>query len=166
MSKIGLYAGSFDPVTNGHLELIQRAATIVDQLYVVIMKNTQKQYTFSFTEKRDLLAASLKDAQAAHNIHLMVSQDQLVTQVAQQVHANFLIRGLRTPADLEYELNMQEVNRLQVGQLETIYLIAHPRYAHISSSMVKEIVYYHGNIDGLVPPVVAQALAAKRDRSL
>ena len=72
MSKIGLYAGSFDPVTNGHLELIQRAATIVDQLYVVIMKNTQKQYTFSFTEKRDLLAASLNDAQAAHNIHLMV----------------------------------------------------------------------------------------------
>ncbi|NVY95712.1 pantetheine-phosphate adenylyltransferase [Lactobacillus sp. DCY120] len=161
MTKVGLFAGSFDPVTLGHIDLIQRASRLFDHLYVVIMTNSSKNYLFSFVEKENLLQQALA-AVDCPNVTVLTAANQLVVTVAQKVQAQFLVRGLRGSADLDYELAMQEINHLQDRQLETVYLVARPQYAHISSSMVKEVAHYGGQVAGLVPPVVATALAQKK----
>ncbi|UQS82739.1 pantetheine-phosphate adenylyltransferase [Bombilactobacillus folatiphilus] len=160
MRKIGLYAGSFDPITNGHLDIIKRASRLFDVLYVVIMNNTRKQYTFSFEQKQQLASKAIQTLRQ-DNIQVLARPEQLVAQVAQQLSARWLVRGVRTAEDLNYEIGMQQINQLQSSDLETVYLVAKPQYMYVSSSMVKEVVTYGGQVKGLVPLEVEQALVDK-----
>ena len=96
--KIGIYAGSFDPITYGHLDIIQRASNLFDQLYVVLMNNTSKNYLFTFAEKKELVEASLQTL-TCDNIQVKVAADKLVAEVAKELGAHFLVRGIRTTAD-------------------------------------------------------------------
>ncbi|UQS83758.1 pantetheine-phosphate adenylyltransferase [Bombilactobacillus thymidiniphilus] len=160
MKKVGIYAGSFDPVTNGHLDIIERASHLFDQLYVVVMLNTSKNYTFNFTEKVQLLKTAVASL-PVDNVLVESAQEKLVAQVAQELQAHWLVRGIRTAADFNYEISMQQINKLQKPDLETIYLVSSPQYMYLSSSMVKEVAQLNGKIDQLVPNNVAQALLAK-----
>ncbi|AXX64619.1 MAG: pantetheine-phosphate adenylyltransferase [Lactobacillus sp.] len=160
MAKIGVYAGSFDPVTNGHLDIIQRASKLFDQLYVVIMNNTSKKYTFTFAEKQELLKKSLLPLNCS-NVEVKTAANQLVAQVAHELGAQFLVRGLRTAADLNYEISMQQINHLQNNKLETMYLVSQPQYMYVASSMIKEVASYGGRVTDWVPEPVALALHQK-----
>lgn len=163
--KIGIYAGSFDPITNGHLDIIQRSSKLFDQLYVVIMNNTSKSYLFTFAEKKALILASLKTL-SCDNIQVKVVADKLVAEVAKELGAHFLVRGIRTISDWNYEISMQQINNLQDSNLETIYLTSKPEYMFIASSMIKEVTKYGGQITKLVPKPVSVALHQKLGKSL
>ncbi|KJY48595.1 Phosphopantetheine adenylyltransferase [Bombilactobacillus mellis] len=163
--KIGIYAGSFDPITNGHLDIIQRASNLFDQLYVVLMNNTSKNYLFTFAEKKELVEASLQTL-TCDNIQVKVAADKLVAEVAKELGAHFLVRGIRTTADWNYEISMQQINSLQASDLETVYLTAKPEYMFIASSMIKEVAKYGGQITDLVPQPVAVALHQKLGKNL
>ncbi|MBA1434322.1 pantetheine-phosphate adenylyltransferase [Bombilactobacillus bombi] len=158
--KIGIYAGSFDPVTNGHLDIIQRSSKLFDRLYVVIMNNTSKHYLFTFREKQELLNNALQQL-ACQNVQVKVADNQLVADVAQSLNAQWLVRGLRSAADLNYEISMQQINRQQNQHLEIVYLVSQPQYMYVASSMIKEVVKYGGQVTDWVPEVVQSALRQK-----
>lgn len=160
MAKIGLYAGSFDPVTNGHLDIIKRANQLFDKMYIALMTNTSKSYTFDFTEKSELLNAALKPLNL-NNVEVVTAKGQLLAQVADKLGADYLIRGLRTESDFNYEAAMGRINKHQNKNLDTVYMISSPQYMDVSSSMIKEVAHYGGNISGFVPKNVELALKDK-----
>ena len=147
---ICLYAGSFDPVTNGHLGLISRAAGMFDRVYVAIMKNAEKQGTFSIAERLDMLA---KVCAPYQNVRVLAG-DGLTSALARQLGATVLLRGLRGARDLESELMMARVNRRLSPGLETLFLPPEEGCEDISSSLVRELARLGGNIDPFVPQAV------------
>ncbi|AUI71012.1 pantetheine-phosphate adenylyltransferase [Companilactobacillus alimentarius] len=156
--KIGLYAGSFDPVTNGHLDIIRRAAKLFDKLYVAPMTNTSKKYLFSYQEKKSFIEAEIKDLQ---NVVVVDGKSELSTDLARKLHANFMVRSMRNPDDFGYESGVASINRVLDKNIETIFLLANDRYATISSSMMKEVAKFGGNISEFVPQAVALELIKK-----
>ncbi|MQS74914.1 pantetheine-phosphate adenylyltransferase [Companilactobacillus halodurans] len=156
--KIGLYAGSFDPVTNGHIDIIRRAAKLFDKLYVVPMTNTSKNYLFSYEEKKKFIEDALGDIK---NIVVMDGKDELATKFAAEVGAQFMVRSMRNPDDFGYESGVASINRVLDKKIDTVFLLANDRYATISSSMMKEVAKFGGDISEFVPPEVAKALIDK-----
>jgi pantetheine-phosphate adenylyltransferase len=152
-----IYAGSFDPVTNGHLDVLARAAKVFDEVIFAIAHNPQKQGFFSVEERMELLreaSSSLTNVRVAHFEGLLVD-------FAQREKAVALIRGLRAVSDFEFEFQMALMNRRLVADLETLFLMPREDYSYVSSRLVKEVAMLGGNISALVPPSVAQALARK-----
>lgn len=159
--KIGLYAGSFDPITNGHLDIIRRSAKLFDKLYVAPMTNTSKNYLFTYDEKKQFIEAEIKDLT---NVEVIDSKGKLSTKLAQKLGAGFLVRSMRNPDDFGYESGVASINKVMDKNIETIFLLANGRYATISSSMMKEVAKFGGDISEFVPPAVAQALIKKLRR--
>lgn len=159
--KIGLYAGSFDPITNGHLDIIRRASKLFDKLYVAPMTNTSKEYLFTYIEKKQFIEDQITDLS---NVTVIDGKGELSTKLAHQLGAHFMVRSMRNPDDFGYESGVASINRVLDKNIETIFLLANDRYATISSSMMKEVAKFGGDISEFVPPTVAQALIKKLRR--
>ena len=153
-----MYPGSFDPITLGHLDLIKRAARMVDELYVVVMRNPRKKYFFTIEERMNLVRRSVE---GIDNV-IVDSHEGLLVDYAKKKGINVVIRGLRAVTDFEYELQMANANRKLFPELETVFLMTDEKYSFISSSLVKEVATLGGDISQWVPEVVVKAFEERR----
>lgn len=157
MSKLAVVPGSFDPITNGHLDIITRAAKVFDKVNVVIMNNSAKNALFTVEERKALIQDATKNLP---NVQVG-SSDGLMIDYAEKVGAVAVVRGLRAVTDFEYEMQITSMNRVLDEDIETFFIMTKNQYSFLSSSIVKEVAKYGGNISELVPKVVAQALNEK-----
>ena len=157
MPRIAIYAGSFDPITRGHEDLIRRSLSFVDRLIVAIAVNVSKQPLFSFEER----AAFIREA-VGDDARVEVHQFQgLLVNFAHQMGARLFIRGLRAVSDFEYEYQMALMNRHLSSELETVFMVPSLDTTYISASLVREVARFGGRLEGLVHPSVAKALREK-----
>jgi len=156
-----IYPGSFDPVTNGHLDIIQRGCKLFDEIIVAILVNPEKTPFFSVEERKDILAEVLKDIEQGGCKVVVDSFEGLLVQYAAEREAHAIVRGIRAISDYEYELQMALMNRRLSPNIETVFMMAHEAYSFISSRLVKEVFGLGGNISGLVPPSVEARLHAR-----
>jgi len=154
-----IYPGSFDPPTNGHLDLIARGSKIFDELVVAVLGNPEKQPLFSVADRRKMLEAMTADFD---NV-TVDTFDGLMVDYAMRVGASAVLRGIRAISDYEYELQMALMNRKLQPGLETVFMMLAEKYSYLSSRLVREIAQLGGAIDCLVPPLVAQKLREKID---
>ena len=154
---IAVCSGSFDPVTNGHLDIIARSAAIFDKVIVAVLINAKKKSLFSIEERVDLLRQSTKDLA---NVEVDAFEGLLMDYM-QRKGARVIVRGLRSVTDFEYEMPFAAMNKRLNGEVETFFLMTDSRYAHVSSSLIKEVAGYQASVSGLVPPVVEAALKQK-----
>lgn len=167
MKKIAIYPGTFDPITNGHLDLVARAEQIFDEVVIAVSDNPRKSPVFDVTQR-----LALVDEATAHIPHVTVERfDDLLVNFVARKNAKFVIRGLRAVSDFEYEFQLASANRRLDGNIETIFLTPSEANYFISSSLVREISYYQGDISSFVPKHVEQAMiekwkAKKADESL
>ena len=158
----GIYAGTFDPITNGHMDIITRAAKhLVDRLILAVARNPGKGPLFSLEERFAMVQAEV-DATGYGSIIEVQPFEGLLTDFAESNGANVLVRGLRAVSDFEYELQLASMNRYLKPNIETTFLMASDRNQFISSSLVKEICKLNGDIAQFVSPRVAEKLIAKR----
>ena len=157
MSKIAVVPGSFDPITMGHLDIIKRASTIFDEVKVVVMNNSSKNPLFNVDERMDLIAEVTR---SIPNVQVD-SFAGLLIDYSIEVKANAIVRGLRAVSDFEYEMQITSMNRFLNENIETLFMISNNQYSFLSSSIVKEVAKYGGNISGLVPGAVEDALKQK-----
>jgi pantetheine-phosphate adenylyltransferase len=156
---IAIYPGSFDPPTNGHLDLIERGSRIFDELVVAILRNAEKTPLFSIGERRRML----KDLTAGFkNVRVDVF-DGLTVEYAARVKAGAVLRGIRALSDYEYELQMAMMNRKLRPELETVFMMPAEKYSYLSSRLVREVARLGGVVSGLVPEMVEQRLKEKLD---
>ena len=153
--KIALFPGSFDPLTLGHLNIIERSAPLFDEVLIGIFTNTSKKSLFTPAQKAQLVHEA-----TAHlpNVRIVLEEVGLTVEIAKRLGANYLLRGIRNLADFEYERNIATMNAKMVPEIETVFLLAAPEYASVSSSMIKEIAKFAGDIALFVPTGVAQAM--------
>ncbi|GKQ42815.1 phosphopantetheine adenylyltransferase [Companilactobacillus sp. RD055328] len=156
--KIALYAGSFDPITNGHYDIVLRAAQIFDEVIVAVMTNTSKNYMFSYEEKEKMINQQFEKLD---NVSVVDGENKLTVDLAKELKANVLVRSMRNTNDFIYESGVSQINHLQDNNIETLYLLSDPKYANISSSMIKEIITFGGNVSQLVAPEVEKLLKNK-----
>jgi pantetheine-phosphate adenylyltransferase len=154
-----IYPGSFDPPTNGHLDLIERGSKIFDELVVAILRNPEKDPLFSVEARRNMLEAMTSEFD---NVSVDTF-DGLMIDYAVRAEATAVLRGIRAISDYEYELQMAMMNRKLQPGLETVFMMPHEKYSYLSSRLVREIAQLGGNIDGLVPELVAQKVREKMD---
>ena len=152
--RIALYPGSFDPLTNGHVDVVERAARLFDSVVVAVARNSAKQPLFTIEEREAHLGAALSHCP---NVRI-VSFDGLLVAFAKETGATALIRGLRAVSDFEYEFQMALMNRRLAPDIETVFLMTDADKSFLSSSIVKEVARLGGEIHGLVPLVVESAL--------
>ncbi|NGZ75554.1 pantetheine-phosphate adenylyltransferase [Saccharibacillus alkalitolerans] len=157
IERIAVYPGSFDPVTLGHMDIIQRAAKQYDRLIVAVLNNLSKKPLFSVEERAQLLRQATADMP---NVEVDVFRDLLVNYVDQK-KAQVVVRGVRSVTDFEYELQIATTNRKLNENVETIFMMTNPLYSYLSSSVVKEIAQFDGDVSELVTPEVQAALKAK-----
>lgn len=157
MTRIAIYPGSFDPITNGHLDVIERATRLFDQIIVAIAENESKEPLFTLKEREQMAAAAIhrwKNVSVDHFPGLLVDY-------AAKRKACAIVRGLRAVSDFEFEFQMALMNRNLNPDIETIFLMPKDEYSYLSSRIIKEIVRLGGNIDGFVPPSVGELLVQK-----
>ena len=158
---VALYPGTFDPLTNGHLDLIMRSVRMFDKVIVAIFENTMKGPLFTVEERRRLIEESTK---GLGNIEIATFSNTLLVFYAKQRQAHVIIRGLRAIADFEYEFQMTLMNRRLDEDIETMFLMPREEYTYVASRLIKEVAAYGGNVEELVPPSVALALKEKLRR--
>jgi len=152
-----IYPGSFDPLTNGHLDLIERGSKIFDELIVSVLRNAEKDPLFTVNERLEMLEQMVK-----HYDNVRVEAfDGLLVDYAMQKKAKAVLRGIRAISDYEYELQMALMNRKLQPQLETVFMLPAEAYSYLSSRLVKEVFQLGGSVRGLVPEVVEQRLREK-----
>ncbi|MEH6697162.1 MAG: pantetheine-phosphate adenylyltransferase [Brevundimonas sp.] len=150
--RIGLYPGTFDPVTNGHMDIIGRAVKLVDRLVIGVAQNDDKGPLFTTAERVEMLKAEVMTL----NAEIVVQPfDTLLMHFAESLNANVIVRGLRAVADFEYEFQMTAMNQRLNSEIETVFLMADPRHQAIASRLVKEIARLDGKIESFVSPAVA-----------
>ena len=152
--------GSYDPVTMGHVDVVERASALFDEVVVAVLHNPDKRGTFSVTERLELLEASVG---GRSGVSVVEFGGRLLVDVCREVDATAVVKGLRSGTDFAYELPMALMNRHLTG-IETVFVPGDPRYGHVSSSLVKQVSAYGGDVTGLVPDVVRDALAGLRAR--
>jgi pantetheine-phosphate adenylyltransferase len=157
-----VYPGSFDPPTNGHLDLIERGSKIFDELVVAILRNPEKAPLFSVADRRNMLESMTS---SFDNVSVETF-DGLTVEYAMTVGASVVLRGIRAISDYEYELQMALMNRKLQPGLETVFMMPAEQYSYLSSRLVREVAQLGGNIDSLVPELVAQKLREKMDPAL
>ncbi|HEX2704788.1 MAG TPA: pantetheine-phosphate adenylyltransferase [Candidatus Lustribacter sp.] len=156
MTRRAVCPGSFDPVTNGHLDVATRAAALFDEVVVAVMHNPAKEGTFPVEVRLEFLRTAL---QGQPTLRVEAFGGQLLVDVCRALDAVAIVKGLRDGADYAFELPMAQMNRHLTG-VETVFIPGNPAYAHVSSSLVKEVVRYGGDVSGLVPAAVLVALPA------
>ena len=156
--RIAIYPGSFDPLTNGHVDIIERGSRIFDSIIVAILANVEKTPLFSENERVAIIHEVFKDRP---NVQVETFNGLLV-DYAQQKQATAIVRGLRAVSDFEYEFQMALMNRHLAPGLETVFMMPAEQYTYISSRLIKEVFTLGGEITGLVPPVVEDKLRAKQ----
>ena len=152
-----VYPGSFDPITCGHVDIIRRGAAIFDEVTVCVMVNPRKKYLFSLEERLDLIQKSLKDLKNVKIDHY----EGLMMNYAIENHFDVVLKGLRNTQDFEYENNMEFFNKRMAKDIESVYLMSSHEHEYISSSAVRELLNFGGDLSGLVPKVVEDALRLK-----
>lgn len=154
MSSRAIYPGTFDPLTNGHLDIVQRAALIFDTVILSVANSPHKKTLFSLDER-----VAFAQAATTHlsNVEVVGFSD-LMANFAKTKQANILIRGLRTPGDFEYEMQLASMNRHLMPELESVFLMPAKEWSFISSSLVKEVARHHGDVSHFLPQQVHQAL--------
>lgn len=157
MASIAVCPGSFDPITYGHLDIIKRGAKVFDQVSICVLNNSSKKPFFTVEERLELIKEVTKDIP-----NVMVnSYEGLLIDYAKSIHANAIIRGLRAVSDFEYEMQITSMNRVLSEEIETFFVMTNNQYSFLSSSIVKEVSKYNGDISELVPKVVEEALTKK-----
>ena len=156
-TSIAIYPGSFDPVTNGHLDLIERGEKMFDRLIVAVLRNTEKQPLFSVPERVEMLREVTK---RWADVEVDVFEGLLI-DYARKRGAGVILRGIRAVSDYEYELQMALMNRKLEPRLETVFMLPGEPYSYLSSKLVREIARHGGPLEGLVPSIVEQRLRAK-----
>lgn len=159
-----VYPGSFDPVTNGHLDIIFRASKIFDRLIVLVAINSQKETLFTVEERVEMLEESIKDRDE-HRIEIDTFKGLLVRYMNKK-DAKVIVKGLRAVSDFEYEFQMAMINNKLNPHIETTFLMTSTRYSYLSSSIIKEVASFDACIEGLVPPYVEQKLQRRLSRPL
>lgn len=154
MRTIAIYAGSFDPITRGHEDVIRRSRDFVDELVVAVATNSSKSPLFTVDERIAMIGATVGDIDRVH----VRSFDGLLVEFAREVGASLIIRGLRAVSDFEYEFQMALMNRHLSPRLETVFMVPSVETTYISSSIVREVARYGGELGSLVHPAVAAAL--------
>lgn len=155
--RIAVYPGTFDPVTNGHIHIAERACKLFDQVIIAVATENYKKNLFSLEERMTMLKESLKHLD---NIEVESFTD-LSADFAEKKKAEALIRGLRAVSDFEYEMQMAAMNKHLNNRLETVFLMAGGRYSFLSSSIIKQVALIGGSVHGLVPPIVEENLKVK-----
>ncbi|MBI5729721.1 MAG: pantetheine-phosphate adenylyltransferase [Ignavibacteriales bacterium] len=158
MAKV-IYPGTFDPVTNGHIDIVSRAVELFDQVIVTVAKNPGKTALFTVEERVEMLRESFKDLKKV----VVDSFDGLVVDHARNLNAIGIIRGLRAISDFEYEFQMALMNRKLAGEITTILLMPHAKYTYLNSTIVRNLAQFHGDISEFVPPHVFERLKKKFD---
>ena len=160
--RIGLYPGTFDPVTNGHFDVIARAARLMDKLVVGVAVNTGKRPLFSLEERVELLRAEIASIAQRNGMVIEVEPfDDLLVRFARQVGATMIVRGLRAVSDFDYEFQMAGMNYRMEPEIETVFLMASERHQFIASRLVKEVAYLGGDIASFVPPLTHARVLAR-----
>lgn len=158
--RIGIYPGSFDPVTLGHLDIIKRASNLVDKLYVAVIKNKRKKSLFTTIERIDMLKEVTKDIANVEIEHF----SGLTVDLAKKKNANVIFRGLRAVTDFEYELQLAQTNHKLNPDVDTVFLITNVEYSYLSSSIVREIASYNGEIESFVSEAIVDKIYDKYKR--
>ncbi|MGN7407639.1 MULTISPECIES: pantetheine-phosphate adenylyltransferase [unclassified Sporosarcina] len=154
MSRVAVVPGSFDPLTNGHLDIIKRAVKIFDEVHVVVMNNSSKNPLFTVEERQQLIA----QATAEYPSVKIDSSSGLLIDYAKSIKAIAIVRGLRAVSDFEYEMQITSMNRFLDEDIETFFVMTKNQYSFLSSSIVKEVAKYGGDVSALVPETVNRAL--------
>jgi pantetheine-phosphate adenylyltransferase len=158
MSTLAVYPGSFDPLTNGHVDIIERGARLFDRIIVAIAVNAEKSPMFTMAERVDIARAVFRNHP---NVEVDTFEGLLVNYVARR-QANVIVRGLRAVSDFEYEMQMALMNRELAGTLETVFMMPAAQYSFISSRLIKEVFALGGKVHGLVPELVEKRLREKQ----
>jgi len=159
--KKAIYPGSFDPITNGHLDIIKRSAKICDSLVVAITDTKDKDFMFDIFERKKIIEMSTKNI---NNIEIKTF-DGLLIDFAKKENIDIIIRGLRVLSDFEYEFKMALMNRSLNKDIDTLFMMAHEKYTYISSSLIKEVASLGGEIDNYVPKHVLEIINTKLNES-
>lgn len=157
MEKIAIYPGTFDPITNGHIDVIQRALNIFDKVVIVIARNPRKQTIFSEKERLALIRESLLNY---NNIEITAT-DKLTVEFAKSISARAIIRGIRAVSDFEYEFQIALMNRKLCPEIATIFLMPNEKYTYLNSSIIRELARYGADVSEFVPTCVSKKLKEK-----
>lgn len=157
MQRVAVYPGSFDPVTNGHIDIARRGLKLFDKIIIAILHNPKKSYLFSLEERLEMLQASTKDLK---NVEYDTF-DGLLVEYAHRRKAQAILRGMRAVSDFEYEFQLALMNRKLNREVETVFLMTGLRWIFTSSSIIKEAAQFGGDIEDMVPPIVHRRLLAK-----
>ena len=158
MKKIGMYPGSFDPMTKGHMDIVRKALTIFDEVVIAVLENSAKTMLFTPDERKKMIEEIYINDERVMCISL---GSKLTINLAEEISAQGIIRGLRAMSDFEYEFQIANINRSQNEKIESIFFTATDKFTYVSSSMVKEIALYKGKVDEFVDPVVKKELEKK-----
>ena len=157
-----IYPGSFDPITNGHLDIIQRGCKLFDEIIIAVLVNPEKKPFFSVEERCAILEDVLKEIDHSDCTLSVDSFEGLLVQYAADRKANAIVRGIRAISDYEYELQMALMNRRLEPAIETVFMMPAETYSYVSSRLVKEVFSLGARIEGLVPPIVEQRMRDKK----
>jgi len=159
-----IYPGSFDPITNGHLDIIERGCKLFDEIVVAILVNPEKKPMFTIKERREMIAEVISEIDQ-RDCRLLVEDFQgLLVQYALQRGADAIVRGIRAISDYEYELQMALMNRRLEPRIETVFMMPAEAYTYVSSRLVKEVYHLGGSVEGLVPQSVEERMRSKSGR--
>ena len=161
MTKIAMFTGSFDPITNGHMDIIARASKLFDEIYIGLFYNKNKQGFWDIETRKCILEEVVADLP---NVKVITAHDSLAVDVARDLGVTYLVRGLRNATDFDYEANMDYFNKGLAPELETVDLIASHEVTPVSSSRVRELIYFEGDISSYVPQAVVKEVEAKRGK--
>lgn len=160
--RVGLYPGTFDPITNGHLDVIARAARLMDKLVIGVAINTGKEPMFALQERVELVKAEIANTIKPNGVQIEVRAFQgLLIHFARELGAGMIVRGLRAVSDFDYEFQMTGMNYRMAPDIETVFLMASERHQFIASRLVKEVAVLGGDISSFVPPLTLQRVMAR-----
>lgn len=164
MEKIALCPGTYDPITEGHKDVIIRCAQVFDRVIVAVSRSNRKKTMYTLKQRLDFVKRIFKDVK---NIRI-ISFEGLLIDVAQKEKVGVIVKGLRAISDFEYEFQMAQINKKLNPEIETMFFVTNPKYAYLSSSVVKEVASFNGCITGLVPEEIEQAIikSFKKNKSL
>ena len=160
--RICVYPGSFDPFTEGHMDVLRQAVKLFDHVYVGVLNNIAKKPMFSAEERVDMLREALKE-EPFDNVTVEAFEGLLV-EYARKIKADYIIRGLRATTDFEYEFQIDAMNRHLAPEIQTVYIMAKSEHSFLSSSAVKELAVWGGKIEGLVPDCIAKTISERLEK--